>query len=351
MKLFPDRLESHLERNIAPVYLLHGEEPLQIMEAADKIRAHAKQLGFTERTVFQPADENDWAMLRESADSLSLFSDKRIIELRLPNGKPGRAGGDTLKQYCNSPHADVLLLVSSGKIDRSGQSSAWFKAIDKAGVTMISITPSGNQFTQWLRDRLGAQGLVPEPDALAVIAERTEGNLAAARQEVERLALLYPAGQLSCGQVMDAVADSARYSIADLVQAALGGHTGRAVKVLNGLQEEGAAEILVLFSLSQEIRSGARTAEAMEAGVAEEAALKSAGVWQNRKGPLKQALRRHQPQVWLSMLSSCSAIDRHIKGQVVGAAHVNVWDALCSLVVKLSGAGETPLNMNHKIPL
>lgn len=351
MKLFPDKLDSHLAGRLAHVYLLHGDEPLQIMEASNKLRAHARQSGFTERTVFQPVDETDWSMLREAADSLSLFADKRIIDLRLPTGKPGRIGGDVLKQYCVAPHDDVLLLITAGKLERASSNSAWFKAIDKAGVTIGVSVPAASQLAHWLKRRLLVHGLQADSDALALIVERVEGNLLAARQEVERLALLHPAGQLTREDVLNAVADSARYSISDLSQAALTGQTVRAMKILEGLQNEAVADVLVLFSLSQEIRAGARAAEAVEAGVTIDAALKSAGVWQSRKEPLKQAIERHSARVWLSMLSSCSAIDRQIKGQSAGAFHVSVWDALASLIVQLSGCGDAPVTVNQKIPL
>jgi DNA polymerase-3 subunit delta len=351
MRLYPDKLESHLAQQLKPVYLLHGDEPLQIMEASDKLRAQARQSGFTERTVFQPVDDNDWSMLREAADSLSLFADKRIIDLRLPTGKPGRTGSDVLKQYCVAPHDDVLLLITSGKLERASANSAWFKAIDKVGVTIGVSVPAANQLGQWLKRRLLTHGLQADSDALALIVDRLEGNLLAARQEVERLALLHPAGQLSREDVINAVADSARYSISDLSQAALRGQTARALKILEGLQNEAVADVLVLFSLSQEIRAGARAAEAVEAGVTLDAALKSAGVWQSRKEPLKQAIDRHSADVWLSMLSSCSTIDRQIKGQTAGALHVSVWDALASLIVLLSGRGKMPVTVNQKIPL
>lgn len=351
MKLYPDRLDSHLARDLAPVYLLHGDEPLQIMEAGDKLRERARQAGYAERTVLQPVDDSDWVHFRESADSLSLFSERRIIELRLPTGKPGKKGGEMLKQYCMAPPEDVLLLVTSGKLERSGTSSAWFKAIDKAGVTLGVFPLPVAQLGQWVKQRLQARGLQPDAEALSLIVERVEGNMLAAQQEVERLALLHPAGGLSRDDVLNAVADSARYSISDLSHAALTGQTTRALKILSGLQDEAVVDVLVLYSLSQEIRAGARAAEAHEAGTSLDNALKSAGVWQTRIGPLKQAIGRHQASAWLTMLATCSSIDRQIKGQNDGAFHVSVWDAFSALVVKLSGSGATPVSPHENIPV
>lgn len=346
MKLYPDKLSAHLKSKLAPVYLLHGEEPLQIMEAGDQIRSHAREKGFEERTVLQPVDESDWSAFREAADSLSLFSELRIIELRLPTGKPGRVGGEALKQYCQSPPDDVLLLISAGKLDRSGTSSAWFKAIDKVGVTMAAYPIAVSMLGGWLKQRLAAQGLQAENDALALIVERVEGNMLAAQQEVERLSLLYPHGRLTQENVMDAVADSARYSIADLSLAALKGEGRRALRVLAGLHDEAVAEVLILWSLSAEVRAGARAAEAHEAGVGLDNALKSAGVWQTRIPPLKEAISRHDAHSWLSMLSACTTIDRQIKGQAEGSTR----DAFEALIVQLAGSGKPLIRDNPAIP-
>lgn len=346
MKLYPDKLEAHLSKALAPVYLLHGEEPLQLMEMGDRLRRQGREAGFDERQVIVIAEDADWSAFRESADSFSLFAERRLIELRLPTGKPGRVGGEVLKQYCADPPPDVLLLITAGKLDRSASNSAWFKAIDKAGVTLAVWPIPATQLGSWLKQRLSAKGLHADADALTLIAERVEGNLLAARQEVERLALLYPPGVLSSEQVLIAVSDSARYSIADLSLAALQGESIRALRILAGLHDEAVSEVLVLWSLVNEIRAGARAAEAVEAGVAEDSALKSAGVWANRMAPLKQALNRHSALSWLSMLSSCTTIDRQIKGQASGSC----WDSLAALTTELAGNGTPPLKKHPGIP-
>ncbi len=333
LKLYPDKLSDHLSRQTAPVYLLYGDEPFQLMQLGDRMRAHAKASGFDERQVIHASDDSDWALFRESADSMSLFSERRIIELRMPTGKPGRTGGEVLKQYCANPAADVLLIISAGKLDRSATSSAWFKAIDKAGVT-IGVWPiAGKQLMVWLKARLQSQGLQATPEAIALIAERTEGNLLAANQEVERLSLLYPEGQLSAEQVLAAVADSARYSIGDLTDAALAGRAARCLHVLEGLRDEAVPPVLVLWSLNQEIRSATRAAEAIAQGVSVDKAIKGAGVWASRIPPLKNALNRHDAEAWLTMLSKASLLDRQIKGQASG----NVWDSFAELCLLLSG--------------
>jgi len=334
MKLYPDKLATHLAKGAAPIYLVHGDEPLQLGEIGDRLRVHARESGFEEREVVVVNEDADWAAFRESADSLSLFAERRLIELRLPSGKPGRVGGEVLKAYAANPPPDVLLVIASAKLDRAASNSAWFKAVDKAGVTIaVQPLPAG-QLPSWLGRRLRDKGLHPTPEALELIAERVEGNLLAAAQEVERLALLYPAGELDADQAVAAVADSARYALPDLALATLQGQGARAVRVLAGLRDEGVAETLVLWSLAQEIRAGARAAEAIAEGVGADAALKAAGVWRNRVGPLKLALDRHRSApVWLSFLAACTFADRQIKGQEDGRP----WDTLGRLVARLAG--------------
>ncbi len=343
MKLFADKLDAHLSRQTAPVYLLHGDEPYQLMQLGDKLREHARSTGFDERQVLIANEEADWAAFREAADSMSLFAEKRIIELRLPTGKPGRTGGEVLKQYCANPAPDVLLVITSARLDRGGSSSAWFKAIDKAGVTIAVWPVEPAKLHRWLGDKLAAHGLQATPDALSLITERVEGNMLAAAQEVERLALLYPAGELGADDVLAAVSDSARYSIGDLVQAALAGQGARAVRIVRGLRDEAVAPVLILWSLSQEIRSGARAAEACEQGVSVDAAIKGAGVWQSRAAPLKTAMSRHNANSWLNMLVATTQLDRLVKGHAAG----DVWDTFESLCVQLAGNKDTCLPIDQ----
>lgn len=343
MKLYPDKLDAHLARQSAPVYLLHGDEPYQLMQLGDKLREYARNNGYDERQVLIANEEADWAAFREAADSMSLFAEKRIIELRLPTGKPGRNGSEVLKQYCANPANDVLLIITSAKLDRGGSSSAWFKAIDKVGVTIAVYPIEPAKLNRWLGDKLASHGLTAAPEALSLITERVEGNMLAAAQEVERLALLYPKGELSVDQVMAAVADSARYSIGDLVQSVLAGNSARAVRVVQGLRDEAVAPVLILWALSQEIRSGARAAEAVERGTGVDAALKGAGVWPSRAKPLKAAMARHNAQSWLSMLKTTAHLDRLVKGHAAG----DVWDSFESLCIQLSTNSETSLPIDQ----
>lgn len=339
LKLYPDKLDAHLKQKTAPVYFLHGDEPLQIMEMGDRLRAHARDNGFDERQVFYASEDTDWSAFREAADSLSLFAERRLIEVRLPTGKPGRAGGEQLKAYCQNPAPDVLLLVTSSKLERGGKTSAWFKALDKAGVTIEAFPVPPRELPGWLQARFKRHGLSAEKDALDLIAERVEGNLLAAAQEVERLALLHPKATLTPDDVLAAVSDSARYSINDLASAALAGDAARAVRIVRGLRDEATAPVLVLWALSAEIRSAARAAEAIAERVPADKALKAAGVWSSRVAPLKIALKRHSVASWLHMLQQTAEIDRMVKGQEPG----DVWDAFTALSACLAGHGDTLL--------
>lgn len=347
MKVYPDKLAQQLGRGTAPIYMVHGDEPLQIDEIGDQLRAHARSAGYDERTVIVANQDEDWQHLRAAGDSLSLFSERRLIELRLPTGKPGRVGGDVLKSWAADPPPDVLLLISSAKLDRGGSSSKWFKAIDAVGVTIAVWPVEATKLPAWLRDRLMRHGLRATPEALALIAERVEGNLLAAAQEAERLALLYPAGELDMDKVLAAVADSARYSINDLVPSVLRGDATRAVRILRGLASTGEAPVLVLWALSAEIRAGARVAEAQAAGAGMEAAMKGAGVWANRQNDLKLALARHDARSWLEFLAQAAQLDRHTKGQEPG----DVWIAFEQLCVSIASKPGERLIPAHSLTM
>ena len=339
MKVYPDKLETLLQRGTAPVYLVHGDEPLQAGEITDRLRRHAREAGFDEREVVVAETDDDWARLREAGDSLSLFAARRLVELRLPTGKPGRVGGPALIRWAEDAPPDVLLLIQAGKLDRGGAASAWFKAIDKVGVT-VAVQPIGAAvLPRWLDARLARHGLQATPDALALVCERVEGNLLAASQEVERLGLLYPPGVLEASMVLDAVADSSRYAIGDLAPAVLRGETARALKILRGLAATDEAPTLVLWALNQEIRGGARAAETHARGAGLDTALKNAGVWANRQPDLKLAIARHPVTAWLGFLAEIARIDRMIKGREEG----DVWNAFESLCAALADAGHSPV--------
>ena len=337
MKVYPDRLESLLERGTAPIYLVHGDEPLQAGEVTDRLRRHARESGCEEREVVVAETDDDWARLAEAGASLSLFAARRLVELRLPTGKPGRAGGAALVAWAERPPEDVLLLIRAGRLDRGATTSAWFKAVDKVGVTVAVSPIDASVLPRWLQARLARHGLQATPEALALVCERVEGNLLAASQEIERMGLLYEPGVLEPEMVLDAVADSARYAISDLAPAALRGESARALKILRGLAATNEAPTLVLWALNQEIRGGARAAETHERGADLETALKNAGVWASRQADLKLAIGRHPTRAWLAFLVEIARIDRMIKGREEG----DVWNAFEALCAAIADTGHS----------
>ncbi len=335
MKTYPDKLAAELAKGVAAAYLLHGDEPLTIMEAGDAIRVAARQQGYTEREVVFITKDDDWEQVRNASDSLSLFAEQRIIDLRIPSGKPGRKGSEVLKQLLAEPARDLCYLVTMPKLDRSATSSAWFKAIDKAGITVACWQPDLRQLQRWIESRLKAKGLQPRREAVELMAERLEGNMLAAQQEIETLALLYPQQEIDTEQVLTMVTKSARYPLGGAVDAALQGATARALSILAGLREESVPEVLLLWSFTQDIRAGTRLGQALARGKAPEVAFREAGVWKNRQPLLQLALSRHNELSWINMLGRTAHIDRLIKGMENG----DVWDEFADLCIMLGGNG------------
>ncbi len=331
MKLYPDKLNAHLKGDLLPIYFFSGDEPLQLGEAADAVRRVAREQGYTEREVMHAERGFDWNELSAASNAMSLFAERRVIDLRLPSGKPGKDGGAALVEYAERPPDDTVLLISSSKVDKRSQSAKWYKALDKVGATLQVWPVEANDMPKWLDQRLRSRGLQPERDAARLIAERVEGNLLAAAQEVDKLLLLNGEGQLSTEQVEAAVADSARFDVFGLVDAALVGDVSRLTRMLDGLRGEGVEPILVLWALTREIRSLADMAAQVEGGKGIDGALSR--VWGKRKGPVKAGLQRHNRVRWQQMLRRAARLDRVIKGAAVG----NAWDELLQLSLMMAG--------------
>lgn len=329
MKVRPDQLERHLEKELAPIYFITGDEPLQVMESADRVRAEARRRGFTEREVMDVDAQFDWNLLLDAANSLSLFAEQRILELRLPSGKPGKAGSQVLQEYVQRPADDAVLIISSGKLEGSSKNTKWFKSLDQQGVVVQCWPVSTDQLPGWISQRLQSRGIVADREAVQLLADRVEGNLLAASQEVDKLFLLYGAGKLNFEQTASAVADSARYSIYDLVDSALLGDVVRTSRIISGLKSEGVEPVLMLWALSREIRQLVRIAEA---SIPVDAAMSQLRVWENRKGLIRKALSRHNQNRWKLFLRRCAKIDRVIKGVEQGRA----WDELLMLSTQIA---------------
>ncbi len=314
MRLRLEQLESQLRKPLLPVYLITGDEPLQSGEAADAIRAAARAAGFIQREVFEVGPGFDWNGLTTEAASVSLFAEKKLIDLRLPSGKPGREGGKALADYCAAPPPDTLLLLTLPRLDRQQQSAKWFKAIEKLGA-VVQIWPIGpRELPRWIEQRLRSAGLQPTREAVQLLADRVEGNLLAARQEIDKLLLLHGPGPLDADALLGAVADSARYDVFELVDSALRGETGRALRILEGLRSEGTAAAVVLWALHREIAQLAGIALASTKGVSIDHALNRAKVWDKRKPLLRRAVSRLRPAQWLALLSDCQQADCAVKG-------------------------------------
>ena len=327
MQLRAGELEAHLRRELAPVYVVHGDEPLIALEAADAVRAAARARGFTDREVFEPGRGFDWSEAAHSLASLSLFGGKKIVELRLSTGKPGTQGGAAIEQYCERPSADILLLVSLPRLDRTSQGAAWFTALSRAGV-LVDVWPLERaKLPAWIAERLGRQRQRAPREALEFLADRVEGNLLAAHQEVQKLGLLAPEGELALETVRDVVANVARYDAYTACEAMLAGDLPRYVRVIDGLRSEGEAPSLVLWALSEELFALARIQAGAAAGRSVDELLRENRVWGPRQRPMKAAAARVAPQAVERALAHAARIDRAVKG--VGSGEP--WDEFLKL--------------------
>ncbi len=333
MILSPERLPAHLARELAPLYLIAGEEPLQQMEAADAVRRVAKERGYAGRELFRAEKGFDWTELATAAGTPSLFAQRRLVELRLPTGKPGDAGGKVLRGWAENPPEDCLLLIVSGRLEPAVKRSKWFRALEGVGVVVQIRAPKPAELPAWIGRRMQSKGLRPGPEAVALLAERVEGNLLAAAQEIEKLHLLYGEQALKPEMIAAAVADSARFTPYELVDSALAGEGARCVRILRGLQGEGVEPVLVLWALSREIRQLEKMATELASGEPVAHILRRHYVWEQRKSLVQNGLRRHPPRRWRQLLRRAARIDRVIKGEEAGSP----WDELLQLVLLVAG--------------
>lgn len=333
VKLTPDSLADHLAGTLAPAYLVFGDEPLQQMEVADALRARAREVGFSERELLEVQKGFDWDRLAAAASNLSLFGDRRLIEVRIEGSGPGRDGSAALQAFLADPPGDVLLLVLAPRLDAAARRSAWFRAIESVGVTVHTAVDSPAATARWLRRRLSARGLPPDPALADLLLHRAEGNLLAAAQEIDKLALLHEGERLTVEAAESAVGDSARFTVYDLGAAAFAGDAARAARVLMGLRAEGNEPIGVIGALAYELRVLQAAARERERGRSLEQAFGAARVWASKKGPYGAALRRWDARGLESLLAGCGHCDRVAKGRLPGRP----WDELLDLVLRLAG--------------
>jgi DNA polymerase-3 subunit delta len=331
MQIRAEQLASQLSNALAPAYAVHGDDPLLALEAADAVRAAARKRGFGDREVFEPNRYFDWSELQHSLASLSLFGGKKIVELRLATGKPGAPGGAAIAEYCERPSPDILLLVSLPRLDRATQGSAWFSALSRAGIVVDIYPVERARLAAWIAERLARQGQRAPKEALDFLADRVEGNLLAAHQEVQKLALLAPAGEISLDTLREAVANVARYDAYSACEALLSGDLARYVRVIDGLKSEGEAPTLVLWTLSEELYALTRIQAGIAAGRSVDDLLRENRVWGSRQRPMKSAASRVKPAAVQKALAHAASIDRAVKG--VGSGEP--WDEFLKLGVGL----------------
>ena len=342
MRLSTEQLPQHLKRGLAPLYTVYGDEPLLALEAADRLRARAHADGYGEREVLTAEQHFDWSQLRMSGQSQSLFASRRILELRIPGGKPGAEGSQALQDFCARLPTETITLVCLPGIDWRAQKAAWFAALDAAGAMVEAKQVARSALPAWIAERLKAQQQHAGEETLEFIAERVEGNLLAAYQEVQKLALLFPPGRLEFGQVKDSVFDVARFDVFDLGAVVIAGDAQHLARVLDGLQGEGAAPPLVLWVLADEIRAIAKLLAALAAGHPVQQAMRDARIWGARQHLMQHHIKRFTAQQAEAALLHAASIDRMIKGLAKG----DVWDELLQLGLRFApasrpGAGET----------
>jgi DNA polymerase-3 subunit delta len=350
MQLAAAQLGAHLQKGLRPLYALHGDEPLLLQEAADAIRAAARAQGFGERTVHTVAGAHfDWSEVLAATGSMSLFAERRIVEVRIPSGKPGKEGSVALQQLAEqvAGSTDTLVLALLPKLDRQTRSGAWFMALENGGVT-VQIDPVERAgLPAWIARRLQLQDqrVAAGEDgqhALQLFADRIEGNLLAAHQEIQKLALLHPPGELSREQIAAAVGNVARYDVFKLSEAVLGGRPARVQRMLDGLQAEGEAEVLVHYTLAEDIRALARVRAAVDAGRPLPVALREQRVWGPREKLIERALPRIDGPAAAELLQAAHAVDGIVKGLPAPGWPRDGWQALHRLAQQVCAACAAP---------
>jgi len=341
-----DALQVHLKKldaggTLLPLYIFSGDEPLLMMEAMDQLRAIAKKQSYTEREVLLQERGFDWSALLSAGQTMSLFGDKRWLELRIPTGKPGRDGADALKQFAaqiesqtSGPEGpDTVVCIILPRLDGKTKTSAWFSALDEAGMAIQIDSLDRSQLPQWIAGRLKRQNQEVEsgPEgmrALEFVADQVEGNLIAAHQEIQKLGLLYPTGKLSEEQIRTAILKVARYNVFELTEAMLAGDLPRLNRMLDGLKGEGEPLVLILWSVTEELRLLSKLKAASDAGESVQQLMRANRVWGNKERLYPTALRRVQPLKLRRAMQVAAGLDRQVKGLHAADLPADPWDGL-----------------------
>ena len=343
MQLALNQLAAHLQKGLRPLYTLHGDEPLQLQEAADAIRAAARAAGHSERSVYTVQGAHfDWSSVLAAGGSFSLFADKKLVEIRIPSGKPGKDGSAAIQQLAENAAQDdsTLTIITLPRLDAATKKGAWFGALDANGVT-IQIDPIERAaLPQWIAQRLARQNQrVASGEAgqrtLQFFADRVEGNLLAAHQEIQKLGLLQPEGELSFEVVEQAVLNVARYDVFKLSEALLSGNLARVMRMMDGLQAEGTAEVLVHWTLSEDIRNLKRAKDALASGQPLPMVLRSLRIWGNKEKLFERVVPRLTANAAVRLLHSAHVVDGIVKGLPADNWPSDSWQALRKLAVDM----------------
>ncbi len=327
MRIKPEQLQTHLKKNIAPLYTLFGNEPFLIMEACDLIRKHCHHQGYHARQVFTVGQHFSWPDLMHASNSLSLFEERKIIDIRIPSGKPGREGSKALESYCQTLPDDTVTLITLPKIDKSSQSTKWFKTLEQKGLMLAIYPVERAQLPRWIQHRLSLQQQKADTNTLQFFADKVEGNLLAAYQEIQKLELLYPPGTLTFEQVKDAVLNVTRYDVYKLSDALVTANMARYTRILSGLQEEGIAAPLITAVLTDQIRTLITICKGMQAHQPIAQIMKNTRLWGDRQNIMLSLAKRLGLQSLTLILLHIAKIDQISKGVTQG----DVWNELSRL--------------------
>jgi DNA polymerase-3 subunit delta len=333
MQIRPGQLASHLAKGLAPLYVVHGDEPLLAIEAGDEIRAAARAAGFDEREVLVAETGFKWDAFAAANRNLGLFGTRKLVDLAIPSGKPGVEGARALEDCAAHPHPDMLTLITLPRLDRAAQGGAWFTALERTGVAVAVQPLERRELPQWLAARLARQNQRARPDTLQLLAEATEGNLLAARQEVEKLGLLLPEGELDHEAVERAVADVARFDVFQLSEAWLAGDAARALRILAALEAGGEGLPLLVWQLGEDLHALSAVLAAVAEGASTGAAVRAIRMWGKRQAALERAARRIDAAAIPSLLLRLARLDALAKG--IGRGRV--WDELADIALALAG--------------
>src|SRR5690554_5449987 len=329
MRVKAEQLTSQIQHSLPAITVIFGEEALLVEEAADLVRQQARKQGIGERQVWHADARFDWSKLRFSDESLSLFTSQKLVEIRLPSSSPGKEGGELLRQFAAQPAADTFLLIILGKMTAQQQKAKWFTALETAGISVPIWPVSLEMLPRWIQQRMRQKGLQASAYIADILAERTEGNLFAAAQEIDKLILLSPNGQVDEKLLAESVADSARFEAFSLMDTVHAGQAAKVPRMLRMLQAEGNDVLAVFSAVSWSLHRMIDMADQLEQGVSPDQVFKSQkpSVWDKARPIVQAGLRKHSAAKWRSFLSQIAAIDQAAKGR----GEDNAWRMLTTL--------------------